>query len=112
MKLHALELVRVTMPLVAPFRTSFGTQRDRRVLLVHAVTDRGDGWGECVTPNAPIYNEEHSEGGKPVFAAYHSGRLFAEPDLTAAKVAPLLPGFRGQRMAKAALEAAVLDAQL
>src|SRR3954471_18036666 len=112
MKLHALELVRVTMPLVTPFRTSFGTQHDRRVLLVHAVTDRGDGWGECVTPNAPIYNEEYSDGAEAVIREFLAGPLFPEPDLTAAKVVPLLAGFRGQRMAKAALEAAVLDAQL
>ena len=37
---------------------------------------------------------------------------FDPPSLTAAKVAPLLARVRGHRMAKAALETAVLDAQL
>lgn len=112
MKLTALELVRVTMPLVNPFRTSFGVQANRHVLLVHALTDTSEGWGECVTSNAPIYNEEYSDGAEHVVRHFLSQPLFDEPSLTAAKVAPLLARVRGHRMAKAALETAVLDAQL
>ena len=48
MKLHAVELRRIHLPLVAPFETSFGVQTERDVLLVKAITDAGDGWGECV----------------------------------------------------------------
>ena len=36
MKLTGIELRRVAMPLRTPFRTSFGTERDRDVLLVRA----------------------------------------------------------------------------
>lgn len=38
MKLSGVELRRVQMPLVAPFRTSFGTQSVRELLLLRAVT--------------------------------------------------------------------------
>ena len=38
MKLSALELRRIRMPLVAPFRTSFGTETERDVLLIRAIT--------------------------------------------------------------------------
>ncbi|MEY2436733.1 MAG: o-succinylbenzoate synthase, partial [Acidimicrobiaceae bacterium] len=38
MKLEAVELRRIQLPLVTPFRTSFGTQTDRDVLLVKVVT--------------------------------------------------------------------------
>src|SRR4030095_10036926 len=41
------ELRHVALPLVSPFRTSFGVERDRDVLLVRGVTDGAEGWGEC-----------------------------------------------------------------
>ena len=47
MKLEAVELRRIRMPLVAPFRTSFGSQTARDILLVRARTDVAEGWGEC-----------------------------------------------------------------
>ncbi|MGH3320683.1 MAG: o-succinylbenzoate synthase [Streptosporangiaceae bacterium] len=112
MRLEALELVRVRMPLVRPFRTSFGTQTGRNVLLVRALTDTGEGWGECVAGDAPTYNEEWADGAEQVIRHWLAPALFAEPALTAARVAPALARIRGHRMAKAALEAAVLDARL
>ena len=39
MKFTGLELRRVAMPLVAPFRTSFGTEHSRDVLLIRAVSE-------------------------------------------------------------------------
>ena len=38
MKLTSVELVRLALPLVSPFRTSFGTQTSRTVLLLHVTT--------------------------------------------------------------------------
>ncbi len=38
MKLTGVELRRIAMPLVAPFRTSFGTETERDILLVRVVT--------------------------------------------------------------------------
>ena len=38
MKLVGVELRRIGLPLVAPFRTSFGTQTQRDILLLRAVT--------------------------------------------------------------------------
>ena len=55
MKLTGVELRHIAMPLVAPFRTSFGTQTTRDVLLVRVVTDEAEGWGECVAMTDPLY---------------------------------------------------------
>src|SRR4029453_4499819 len=44
-KLAGVELRRVALPLVTPFRTSFGVEQERDVLLVRAVTDGPEGWG-------------------------------------------------------------------
>ena len=39
MRLTGVELRRIAMPLVAPFRTSFETETSRDILLLRAVTD-------------------------------------------------------------------------
>ncbi len=117
MRLTGVELRRISMPLKAPFRTSFGTETERDVLLVKAVTesDSGDaeGWGECVAMKEPVYNSEYVLGAVDVTERFLLPRLFAAGDsLTAETVAEVLRPIRGHRMAKTALEAAILDAQL
>ena len=54
MKLTGVELRRVSMPLRAPFRTSFGTETTRDILLVHVLGDSSEGWGECVAMSSPL----------------------------------------------------------
>jgi o-succinylbenzoate synthase len=112
-ELQLVELVRVSLPLVVPFRTSFGVQTVREALLVHVLADDAEGWGECVTPAAPVYSEEYTDGAADVLRRHLVPRLLAEGGaVTAADVGARLRGYRGHRMAKAALEIAVLDAQL
>jgi len=118
MKLLGVDLVRIAMPLVSPFRTSFGTQTDRDILLLRAVTDQAEGWGECVALPQPLYSSEYLESQADVLRRFllpalgsDAGRLAL--DLSgAAAVASVLAPVKGHRMAKAALEMAVLDAEL
>ena len=112
MKLSAVELRRVSMPLVTPFRTSFGTQTNKDALLVQVQTPDGYGWGECVALSEPVYSAEYVDGAQQVIERYCLPALFAEADLTAARVHPALAQVKGHPMAKAALEMAVLDAEL
>ena len=112
MKLTGVELRRISMPLVAPFRTSFGTQTGRDVLLVRAVTDDAEGWGECVAMSDPLYSPEYVDAAQDVLRRYLIPALAAAPRLDAARVASVLAPFKGHRMAKCALELAVLDAEL
>jgi O-succinylbenzoate synthase len=110
---EAVELVWVSLPLVRPFRTSFGTQTSRDILLLHVTADGVDGWGECVTPAAPIYSEEFTDGAALVLRDHLVPALLAGgPVLSAHDVGSRLRGMYGHRMAKAALEVALLDAQL
>jgi O-succinylbenzoate synthase len=113
MKLASVELLRLKMPLVSPFRTSFGVQTGRDVLVVVAhTTDGVSGYGECVALADPVYNEEYVEGAAHVLSRYLVPAVLAAPRLTAARVAGLTEGIVGHRMAKGALELAVLDAEL
>ena len=62
MKLERLELRRIAIDLVTPFRTSFGVETNRDILLLHVTTDEGEGWGECVASHEPAYSSEFVEG--------------------------------------------------
>ncbi|MEV0676442.1 o-succinylbenzoate synthase [Actinosynnema sp. NPDC050436] len=112
MKLEGFELITTALPLVSPFRTSFGVETERDVLLVRAVTDEGEGWGECVTMQDPLYSSEYLEGTLDVLRRYLVPALGGLPAVEAHRVAPALARFCGHRMAKAVLETAVLDAEL
>ncbi|HLX51919.1 MAG TPA: o-succinylbenzoate synthase [Streptosporangiaceae bacterium] len=112
MKITGVELRRIAMPLVAPFRTSFGTETSRDVLLVRVVTPDAEGWGECVAMAEPLYSSEYTDGAADVLTRFLVPAVMALDDVSAAAVGPAVAGFKGHPMAKAALETAVLDAEL
>jgi o-succinylbenzoate synthase len=112
MKLTGVELRHVRMPLVAPFRTSFGTSTSRDVLLLRAVTTDAEGWGECVAMADPLYSSEYIGAATDVLTRFLIPALGAIEHLDAYAVGPALAAYKGHRMAKAALEMAVLDAEL
>ena len=112
MHLDAIDLIRVRMPLKAPFTTSFGTQTERTPLLVRVRSGDAIGWGECVTLAQPVYSSEYDDAAVEVIRRFLGPALLAAADVTAETVGPLLERFIGHRMAKAALEMAVLDLEL
>ncbi|HET7530423.1 MAG TPA: o-succinylbenzoate synthase [Mycobacteriales bacterium] len=112
MKLTAVELRRVSIPLVAPFRTSFGTEVAKDALLVRVTTPDAEGWGECVAMDAPVYSSEFVDAAQDVVRRFLLPRLFAAGDVTAGQVAHVLEPVKGHPMAKAAVEMALLDAEL
>lgn len=112
MRLQGVELRWIELPLVAPFRTSFGTQTTREVLLLRAVTDTAEGWGECVAMSDPLYSPEYVAGAADVLRRFLIPALGRAESLDAPAVGRLLAPVKGHQMAKAALELAVLDAEL
>jgi len=111
MKLEAVELRRIRLSLVAPFETSFGVQTERDVLLLRVSTEQGDGWGECVAGEEPVYSSEYVEAAQHVMINHLLPRLLGQ-EVQAADVGRLLRPVHGHQMAKAAIEMAVLDAEL
>ena len=112
MKLTSVELLRLSLPLVSPFRTSFGTSTSRELLMVHVTTPDAEGWAECVAMEGPLYSSEYVDAAAHVLRHHLVPRLAGAQGLTAARVGPLLHPVKGHRMAKAAVETAVLDAEL
>ena len=111
MRLCQATLREIQMPLVRPFETSFGRTTDRRILLVEVDAGGVTGWGECIAGERPSYSPETIE------TAWHVLREFIWPALVrkefsaAAGVWEMLAQIRGHTMAKAAVEAAVWDAE-
>jgi o-succinylbenzoate synthase len=110
-RLEGVELRRLMLPLAAPWRTALGTVTARDVLLVRAVFAAGEGWGECVAMGQPIYSQEYVHGAADVLRRHLLPLLLATPPPAADAVAATLAGVKGHPMAKAALEAAWLDAE-
>jgi len=113
LNLRALELVEVALPLVRPFRTSFGEETVKRAILVRADGGDVEGWGECAASAEPRYSEEWLDGvwlalREHLGPALLAGGAISDPE----EVGHRLAWVRGHRMAKAALEAAVADAWL
>ncbi|CAN7431716.1 o-succinylbenzoate synthase [Microbacterium sp. LjRoot45] len=111
-ELEAIELRVVHLPLVAPFTTSFGTETVREVIVVRVRTSAGDGWGEIVTQQAPLYSSEYTQSAWDVSRRFLAPALLERGTVTPEEVAGILSPFVGHRMAKAGLELAVLDAAL
>ena len=112
MKLQAAEMRRAHLSLVAPFETSFGVQTERDVLLLKVITTDGEGWGECVAGEEPNYSSEYVDGAQHVLIHHLLPRLMDQPHIEAEDVGQLLRPVHGHQMAKAAIEMAILDAQL
>lgn len=113
-RIDRIELRRISLPLVTPFRTSFGTETARDILLIGVEADGVTGWGECVAGNDPLYSSEYVEGCQHVTIHHLVPRLFDHDGgrVGADDVATILEPVKDHRMSKGALEAAVLDAQL
>src|SRR5271157_262909 len=111
MKIEAITLRELNIPLVHFFETSFGRTYARRILLVTVHSDGLEGWGECVAGEGPFYSEEYVDGAWDVIRRYLGPALLGKTLQAGHEVPALLGKVRQHRMAKAALENAVWDAE-
>ena len=112
MKIEAITLREIRMPLVHFFETSFGRTTERRIVLVTVHCEGVNGWGECTAGEHPFYNEESTDTAWYVLREYLTP-AFAGLRLEGGgrEAAFRMPAVRGHRMAKAALENSVWDAE-
>jgi O-succinylbenzoate synthase len=111
MKIEAVTLREIQMPLVHFFETSFGRTYSRRILLVTAHCEGVDGWGECVAGEDPFYSSEWVESAWPTIIRYLAPAVMGRNVESARECPGLFAKVRGHRMAKAALENALWDAE-
>jgi o-succinylbenzoate synthase len=109
MKVEAVTIRELQLPLVSFFETSFGRVYSRRILLLTVHSDGAEGWGECVAGEDPYYSSEWIETAWPTIKHYLAPPLFQNHLHTAADAIPLMGKVRAHRMAKAAIENALWD---
>ena len=109
MKIDAIYLRELNLPLVRPFQTSFGITKDRRVVLAEIHSEGLVGWGECTAGEHPHFSEESVDSCWNVIVD-ELGPMLASATVENGGQCPGIFGLvRGNRMAKATLENAVWD---
>ncbi len=107
MKLEKIELYQIELPLVHPFRTSFGTQTNRQTVLVKVTADGMSAWGECAASLGPWYSSDTNKEAWHVLTDFLIPMTVGQTVTHPSDMHTLMKPVRGHVMAKAALENAV-----
>ena len=110
MKIESITLRHISMPLIAPFETSFGRETDRQCVIIDfAVLRDLTGYGECVASREPGYNYETTGTAWHILKDFVTP-LILEKDITdALDFQKRVEGIRGHHLAKAGVEMAIWD---
>ena len=111
MKIDAITLREIQMPLLSPFETSFGVTKERRIVLVELRTGGVTGWGEVTAGEGPFYNPETTDTCWSVIRDFLVPLILGKEVAAAAEVPELFAPVRGHEMARAAVENALWDAE-
>ena len=109
MRIDAIILRELHMPLVRPFETSFGVTRNRRILLAEVQSEGLTGWGECTAGERPFFSGESTDTAWQVLVNELGPMLAAESPEHGGDCPRIFRQVRGNPMAKAALENAIWD---
>lgn len=107
MAIRSIEILRGSIELVSPFRTSFGSQTGRELLYLRVIGEEAEGWGECVAMSTPAYSSEYVDGCERVIREFLLPLV--DRHTTAEVFTDRARSYRGNFMAKATVEAALLD---
>jgi o-succinylbenzoate synthase len=109
MKIESLTLHHISMPLVAPFETSFGRETDRQCVLITLHAEGLTGYGECVATRDPGYSYETSGTAWHVLKDFVAPLILGKDTVDAQDFQKRVEGIRGHHLAKAAVEMALWD---
>ena len=113
MQIVEVELLRLELELLVPLMTSAGEHRHRPLVIVKITTTESVGYGECSALLEPTYTEEYADGAEAVLRDQLLPRLLSGGlAITLETGLERLRPVRGHAMAKAAVEMALLDAEL
>jgi O-succinylbenzoate synthase len=109
MKINSLTLHHISMPLVAPFETSFGRETDRQCVIITVQADGLTGYGECVAARDPGYNYETTGTAWHILKDFIAPLILGQDVRDAADFQTRVDGIRGHHLAKAGVEMALWD---
>jgi len=109
MKIESITLHHISMPLVAPFETSFGRETDRQCVLITLHADGLTGYGECVATRDPGYNYETTGTAWHILKDFVAPLILGQDVIDAEDFQKRVEGIRGHHLAKAGAEMALWD---
>lgn len=109
LKIEAITLYHISMPLVSPFETSFGRETNRECILVEIKSEGLTGYGECVASRDPGYNYETTGTNIHILSEFIVPLLLGREIKDASDFQTLVSGIRGHHLAKAGVEMAIWD---
>ena len=109
MKIDSITLHHISMPLVAPFETSFGREIDRQCVLITLQAEGLTGYGECVATRDPGYNYETTGTAMHILKEFVAPLLLGKDVVGADDFQKRVDGIRGHHLAKAGVEMALWD---
>jgi o-succinylbenzoate synthase len=109
MKIESITLHHISMPLVAPFETSFGRETDRECVLIELRAEGLTGYGECVATRDPGYNYETTGTAMHILQDFVAPLLLGRDLADADDFQKRVEGIRGHHLAKAGVEMALWD---
>src|SRR5574338_73799 len=109
MNIESITLHHISMPLVAPFETSFGRETDREGLLIVLQAEGLTGYGECVATRDPGYNYETAGTAWHILKDFVAPLLLGKDVKDAGDFQKRVEGIRGHHLAKAGVEMALWD---
>jgi O-succinylbenzoate synthase len=109
MNIESITLHHISMPLVAPFETSFGRETDRECVLITLQSEGLTGYGECVATRDPGYNYETAGTAWHILKDFVAPLLLGQDVIDAQDFQTRVDGIRGHHLAKAGVEMALWD---
>src|ERR1700683_819947 len=103
MRIDAIHLRELHMPLVRPFETSFGVTRNRRIVLAEIQSEGLIGWCECTAGERPFLSGESSDTAWQVLVNELGPMLAAESPEHGGECTRIFRSVRGNPMAEGAL---------
>jgi o-succinylbenzoate synthase len=109
MKIESITLHHVSMPLVAPFETSFGREINRECIIITLHSEGLTGYGECVATRDPGYNYETTGTAWHILKDFVGPLILGKELKDAGDFQRCVEGIRGHHLAKAGVEMALWD---
>jgi O-succinylbenzoate synthase len=109
MKISSLTLHHISMPLVAPFETSFGRETVRECILLTLQAEGLVGYGECVASRDPGYSYETTGTAWHILKDFIAPLVLGKDISDAADYQNRIEKIRGHHLAKASVEMALWD---
>ena len=109
MKIESIELRKIFLPYISPFKTSGWTEDGNYGIIVKIKSDNFIGWGEAPAGLEPWYNEETTSTAWAVMQENLSPILLENEINSPEDVNNLFEPIRGNKIARSGLEFAVWD---